>query len=297
VVTDIKGMSSEDGALHQWVDNDHVALLDSGMIRVVDVRNGRDILKKRIETPFLGHDSFHGKVLFTITKSLGKGKPGIYELDCFTEEIKPVLLNADCCNVPLPSYLDSKEVWPVENWRFLHCQYSPNGKKICFRVDVGVPDNFQLLGVCNIDGSGFTIESKPLHQMWYDNRSIMGHARFGDHGEQLPPEKKFLLMRWDLSGKYIETMGIKGNHLAVSPDGDYFLSETMYDTNPVVVTLTPKGQQDHAIEIARFDPYDITWNRFFHVNPAFSRDGKRIYYSKPLNEKYNGTFCREMKYE
>ncbi|MEL7585335.1 MAG: hypothetical protein AAGU19_01390 [Prolixibacteraceae bacterium] len=295
LVTDLKGISSEDGALQQWVDNHHVALLDSGVIRVVDVRNGRDILEKRIETPFIGHDSSHGKITFTIAKTQGKSSPGIYELDCFTREIKPVIRNADCGNVSLPSHLDLKEVLPVEDWRFLHCQYSPDGKKVSFRVDAGSPDRYQLLGICNIDGSGFKITDKPLHQLWYDNKSITGHVRFGDHGKQLSPEKKFLLMRWDLDGKYIETMGIKGNHLAISPAGDCFVSETMYYTNPVVVTLTLKGQKDKTIEIACFDPYDLTWNRFFHVNPAFSRDGKRIYYSKPLNEKYNGTFYREIK--
>lgn len=297
MVTPIKGMSSEDGCQQQWVDNNHMALLDSGVVKVIDVRNGKNILDKRVETRFLSHDSFNGNILFTLSKSQQKGAPGIYELNCFTGDIKPVLLNENCQGVLLPSHLDPKEFLPVEDWRFLHCQYSPNGEKICFRADVGRADKLQLLGICKTDGSDFKMTDKPLHQMWYDNESIAGHARFGDNGGSLPPEKKFLLMRWDLNGNYIETMGIKGNHLAISPSGELFVSETMYYINPVIVTLTPKGQTDKSIEIIRFDPHELTWNSFFHVNPAFSRDGKRMYYSRPLNEKYNGTFYRDIQYE
>ena len=295
MVTTLRGISSEDGCFQQWVDNQHVALLDSGVIRVLDVRNGKDILKKKIDAEFLGHDPFDGNILFTVSNAKGKGKPGVYELNCFTEAIKPVILAANCGTVALPAYLDPKQVWTVDQWRFFHCQYSPNGKKICFRLDVGKPENYQLLGVCNVDGSNLTVQTKALHHMWYDNESIMGHARFDDNGKNLSADKKFLLMRWGLDGKYIETLGIKGNHLAASPNRDWFVSETMYYLSPVIVTLTPKGEPNKAVEITRFDPYDITWNRFFHVNPAFSRDGKRVYYSKPLNEHYNGTFYCELK--
>lgn len=296
-VTDIKGMSSEDGCLQQWLDNNHVALQDSGIIRVIDVRNGKDILKRRVATRFLGHDSFDGKVLFTVGEPQTKSKHGIYELNCFTGETRPVILNVNCRGFQLPSYLDAAKILPVEYWRMLHCQYSPDGKKICFRVDAGKGDRYQLLGVCNIDGSDFELLTKPLHQMWYNNESFMGHARFDENGNSYPSEKKFELMRWDLNGKYIETLGPKGNHLGASPDLKYFASETMYYKSPVILKLYPKGQSDKAIEIANFDPFDITWNRFFHVNPAFSRDGKRLYYCKPLNEKYSGTFVCELKYK
>lgn len=297
MVTNIKGMSSEDGCQQQWVSNNHVALLDSGVVRVIDVRNGKNILKKRVETRFLSHDSFNGNILFTIEKKQHKGAPGIYELNCFTGATRPVLLNENCGGVSMPSYLDPKEILPVEDWWILHCQYSPNGKKVCFRVDTGTEEKYQLLGLCNIDGSGFKVQTKALHHMWYDNESIMGHARFDENGENLPPGKRFSLMRWDLNGKYIETMGPLGNHLGASPARDYFASETMYYKSPVTLKLYPKGEGDKAIQVASFDPYDLTWNRFFHVNPAFSRDGKRLYYCRPLNDQYSGTFVCELKTE
>ncbi len=294
-VTDIKGMYSEDGCFQQWLNNTQVALLDSGVVRVIDVRNGRDLLKKRVTTRFLGHDSHEGRILFTIAESKGAEKAGIYELNCFTEEIKPVLLNEDCEGAILPSFLDPKSILPVAKWRMLHCQYSPDGRKICFRVDTGPTDKYQLLGLCNVDGSDFKVQAKALHHMWYDNESIMGHARFDEKGEGLPMDKRFRLMRWDLNGKYIETMGPLGNHLGASPNRDLFASETMYYKSPVIVTLYPKGKAEQGVEVANFDPYELTWNKFFHVNPTFSRDGKRLYYCRPINQQYSGTFVCDIK--
>ena len=138
---------------------------------------------------------------------------------------------------------------------------------------------------------------KPLHQQWYDNKSIMGHARFDEEGQILSDDKRFHLMRWDLNGKYIETMGPLGNHLAASPNRRYFASETMYNISPVVVSIFPHSRENELTQVASFDPYNLTWNEFFHVNPAFSRDGKRLYYCRPLNQQFSGTFVCDLKLE
>ena len=29
---------------------------------------------------------------------------------------------------------------------------------------------------------------------------------------------------------------------------------------------------------------------YFHMNPSFSRDGKRVYYNKPMDDTRSGTF-------
>lgn len=296
-LTDVKGMPAHNGAEAQWLDNKYIALHDSGIIRVIDIRNGKDILKKRIETPGIGHDSFKGKVLFTVLKENGTERPGIYELNCFTGEVRSVKLITDFRNAILPSYINPDEVFPVEQWRVLHLQYSPDGKKIAFRLDVGKTEPMQLLGLCNVDGSDIEIQTRSLHFLWYDNESIIGHINFNKQGERPQQEKRFNLTRWDAKGNYIETLAPRGNHLAISPDRKYFVDETFYQTDPVIMYLISKEQKNRITVIDSFPPYDLVWKKRFHVNPAFSRDGKRIYYSKPLNEKFNGTFYREIKYQ
>src|SRR5690606_23637737 len=141
------------------------------------------------------------------------------------------------------------------------------------------------------------VMSKSLHFFWYDNESIVGHFQNGPDGKRHPvQEKRFSLTRWDLKGNVLQEMITpRGNHLAMSPDKKQFASETFYKTNPVVLKLYTPGRSEAPVVIASFDPYGITWDRRFHANPAFSRDGRRVYFSKPLNEKFNGTFYYEIK--
>lgn len=296
LVTEIERMGAHNGASAVWIDNHHIALHDNMIIRVIDVRNGKDILKKKIVTDCISHNAFQGKIMYGPAKNKGNEAPGIYELNCFTGEVRVIKLMSDCSYSSLPSYLDKTKVEPVETWRAGHLQYSPDGKKIAFKFDIGKVDQTKLLGICNIDGSDFIVHPKSLHFLWYDNESIVGHLRFDEYGNVPQPGTRFYLTRWNLEGKPIETVAAyRGNHLAVSPDGNYFINETFYNTNPVVMYLVSRDQKQGILEIDSFDSYDVVWEKKFHVNPSFSRDGKRIYYSKPLNKQYSGTFCREIK--
>lgn len=297
MVTEIVGMSAHNGATALWIDNNHIALQDKITIRIIDIRSGKDILKKKIETDCISHNAFQGKIMYGSTKTKGNQVPGIYELNCFTGEVRTVKLMSDCPYSSLPSYLDKNEVGPPDTWRAGHLQYSPDGKKVAFKFDIGKVDQTKLLGICNIDGSDFVVQPKSLHFLWYDNESIVGHLRFDEYGNIPQPGARFYLTRWNLEGKPIETIAAyRGNHLAISPDGNYFINETFYNTNPVVMYLVSRDLKQGILEIDRFDAYDVVWKKKFHLNPSFSRDGKRIYYSKPLNEQYSGTFYREINY-
>ncbi|MGC4233436.1 MAG: hypothetical protein QM594_10700 [Niabella sp.] len=295
-VTGIKGTAAHNGVEAQWVDNDRIAIFDSFRVRLIDVHIGKDLLKNEIKANGLGHHPFQNKILYNIYKNDGRGEPGIYELDCNTQQSRLILSVADCGKAKLPDYLHEGDVKPVSNWRALHSQYSPDGKKIAFRLDIGSSERSQLLGICNIDGSGLSVMPKSLHFFWYDNISIVGHLQNGKDGKRHEvPEKRFSLTRWDLNGNVLqEMMAPRGNHLAMSPDKKQFVSETFYNTNPVVIKLYTIGAPGFPVTIDSFDPLGVTWVRRFHANPAFSRDGKRVYFSKPLNTKYNGTFYYEI---
>lgn len=296
-VTGIKGTAAHNGIEAQWIDNSRIAFFDNGIVRLVNIYTGKDLLNKQIKADGLGHQPHQGKVLYNIYTDDGRGEPGTYELDCNTLQTRLVLSVKAYAQVLLPAYLQQKDIDSLQHWRTLHSQYSPDGKKIAFRLDVGSSEKSQLLGVCNIDGSGLKIMNKALHFFWYDNTSIVGHLQVDKNGKRPEtPEKRYTLTRWDLNGNILqEMMTPPGNHLAMSPDGQHFVSETFYQTNPVIVKLYTIGHPGATVTIAGFDPYDITWKRRFHVNPAFSRDGKRVYYSRPLNEKYNGTFFCEIR--
>ncbi|ANH83573.1 hypothetical protein A8C56_23675 [Niabella ginsenosidivorans] len=296
-LTDINGTVAHNGVEAQWIDNKRIAFFDKGRIRIVDAQSGKDLLTKKITGAGLGHYPYENKIMYNIYSGEGDGAPGIYELDCNTFETKRILTNTEIAKVPLPANLPAEKIAAVKDWRALHCQYSPDGKKIAFRLDVGPFEEDQLQGICNRDGSGLKIMTQTLHSIWYDNGSMIGHLRYEKDGKK--PEdlkQRFTLVRVDLDGNMLQrNMTPRGNHLGVSPDRKWFASETFYQTNPVVFKLYPNGHPEKAIEIARYNPYDVVWKRRFHVNPAFSRDGKRLYYSRPLNEKYAGIFYYEIK--
>lgn len=296
-ITGIQATSAHNGVEAQWVDNSRIALFDSGRVRLIDVHSGKDLLKKQIKADGLGHYPFGDKILYNIYTDNGRGAQGIYELDCNTQQVRLVLSISDCAKQQLPGFLQKKDIAAVANWRPLHSQYSPDGKKIAFRLDIGPSPEAQLQGICNSDGSRLKIMIQTLHSIWYDNESMIGHLRFDEDGKR-PKDRAqiFTLVRVDLEGNVIQRrMTPRGNHLALSPDRKWFASETFYETNPVVFKLYLNGHPEGEIEIAKYDPLDVTWKRRFHVNPAFSRDGKRIYFSKPLNGKYNGIFYSEIE--
>lgn len=294
-VAAITRISVHDGAEAQWVDNNRIALFDDLKLRLIDMHSGKDLLQKALAASEMGHETYNGKLLYSICEGKVPGEPAIYELDCNTQQVRTVLKLKALASLAIPSYMDKDSLYPLLKWQLSHLQYAPDGKKICFRIELGPKDNMILLGVCNTDGTGVKAWMKPLHFLWYDARSIIGHLSNEPDGKKPEPyERRLSLTRWNLDGKVIrQMMAPRGNHLALSPDRNYFVSESFYQTNPVVVTLY-SGQGKAPLEICRFDPGNITWKKKFHVNPSFSRDGKRIYYSRPLNEKYNGTFFIEI---
>ena len=296
-VAEIAGTAAHNGVEAQWIDNDRIALFDSGSVRLISVLTGKDLLKRKIKADGMGHNPFANKILYNIYTNDGRGEPGIYELDCNTQQVSLVLRVRDCAKARFPDYLKKEDFKPVAEWRALHTQYSPDGKKIAFRLDAGNSTHAKLLGICNIDGTGLKVMTKSLHFFWYDNKSIVGHLQVDSTGNRPDPfEKRFSLTRWDTSGKIVqEMMAPRGNHLAMSPDRKLVASESFYQTNPVVLKLYETGHPETGVTITSFDPYGVTWKRRFHANPAFSRDGKRIYFSRPLNEKYNGTFYCEIE--
>lgn len=296
-ITDIQKISVHDGAETQWIDNNRIALFDNLKLRVVDVQTGKDLLDKTLVASEIGHETFNGRLLYSICEGKVPGEPAIYELDCNTQQVRTVLRLKDMSSLPLPSFLEKDSLYPLMRWQLSHLQYSPDGKKICFRIEMGPKEDNIFLGVCNIDGTGLKVWMKPLHFLWYDNNSIIGHLSNEPDGKRPDPyERRYSLTRWDLDGKIIQKMmAPRGNHLAISPDRNYFVSESFYKTNPVIVTLYSGKPGTKPVEIVRFDPLNITWEKKFHVNPSFSRDGKRIYYSRPLNEKYNGAFYIEIE--
>lgn len=99
--------------------------------------------------------------------------------------------------------------------------------------------------------------------------------------------------RYALDGRVLETVSGLGNHLAVSPGGALFASDTDYHSCPIILRLFRRGEMAGTTVFS--SPHaEVVWKTTHaHSNPSFARDGSRIYYTPTAPDRV-GTFFREI---
>lgn len=284
-IRDLEKIRWEDGASQIWLANDAIAYMDypPGRGPVTYVVNTRGEV---LHGPFegcLGHgDAPNGSVPLWVDRrqyphGSSLGSSGIYLLSGGT--VKQVVdLQRDFG--PLKDRLGGSDD-PGE-WNMYHPQLSTRGTYLSLRLDTGKEALSQYLLSCRVDGMDvrlFESQKKPLHQQWYDDSTLFGHETVFKPADGGPRHRA---RRWDRDGKYLETLAGVGNHPGISPDRKYLASDNLYQLDPVVVQLFRTGRNEPVALIMREAPGPV-WRMRTHVNPAFSRDGKRVYFNKPVD--------------
>jgi hypothetical protein len=255
----------------QWLDNQSFAYEDDS-IRVANL-SGQSLIKA--VDGKMGHETHSEKILYSANAE-ETNYSTIYEYDInkqLVKELGDVMDFADLVN-----HFDTTDFIATEKWSIGHLQYSPDGSKIAFRLNVG-PKNEKFKHLVTMDINGDNVHyfgPKPMHFSWFDNESIMGHDNQIDDG--YPNDKS--VRRWDQQGKVIETLGGPGNHLGASFDRKLYASESWYGTTPVIMSVFKKGQSNAYLQDTVSLDAHTTWTLAHHINPSFSRDGKRVYYNK-----------------
>lgn len=275
------------GIHHQWATNDLIAVGPPGdghEVQVVEAATG-DVVHGPYEWYKIGQDGHDGRVLLTNAR---RGYPaeaiddqrGIYELDCRSGELRLVVSEAELAarKIQGGKPLHRREI------DVNHLQYSPGGDRIAFLVDT------KHVGVVDRDGSNleFFAGKKPMHFQWFDESSIFGHT---DVGPETPePNNPFCndspadgkLYRWDLDRReQVELLAGYGCHPAASPDRDLFVTEDWYSSDEIALRVYRRSEDVPETELFSTTHSTIVWGSQAHVNPAFARDGSRVYYTKP----------------
>lgn len=301
-LTSIPRVAAHNGAEVLWVNNEALAFTttwgsEPRTLRVIDATSGADQVPPVQGLTDFGHNAHEDKVLMAVdcrTVQANRREFGIYEWDTRRGAIRLLLslegLARSDVDMP-PAALQASGLYPSwSDWRIYHLQYSPDGQKIAFRLDIGAEEpSRMLLALSLTDGDLHVFNKKLLHFLWYDNDSIAGHDK----------ENRVLLpVRYTWTGEYMEVIApLPGNHFAISPDGQSFVSENDYRTNPVVLKYYHKGDAQPRCLVAQFAPGDVVWERLFHVNPSFSRDGCCIYFQMPCSANYSGTYVANIAAE
>ena len=273
MIVELKDFQVHNGVNAQWVDNKTIAYFDDGYINVVNLKGKEQV--PDIRAASIGHAPYDEKILFSrISEETNYWT--IYECDISNGEITEI---ADASTFKdIGNHFSSVDFVEMKEWKIIHLMYSPGGSKIALRLDLGDGETMNHLVTMNKSGGDIHFfGSKPMHFAWYDNESIMGHDN--QINDRKTNDKS--ARRWTLDAEFIETLAGPGNHLAASSDRELFASESWYGKDPVVLKIFRKGETKQFW----FDYVgdDITvWELGNHVNPSFSRDGKRVYFHKSV---------------
>lgn len=264
---------THNGVETQWIDNNRIAFSIQGQLKIVNL-NGEDLIKP-LDVFSIGHEPHENKILYSAI-SAKTNLYTIYEYDIATNqkrEIADASAFKDAINL-----FSIKDTTAISKRKIHHLTYSPDGKKIGFRADfAGKGEIDNLLITMNINGGDIQFFGpKPMHFNWFDNNSIMGH----DNQIADDNPNDFSARKWTRNGKYLETLAGPGNHLAASPDRKLIASESWYRVFPVILSVYKKGETTAFWQDTISTDGNSVWKFGNHVNPAFSRDGKRVYYRK-----------------
>lgn len=282
-IKDVPRIRWHDAANQIWLDNDTLAYTDfiPGKGHVVNViRKNGDPVAGPFEAA-IGHgDTPQGSLLLLVDKrscpngsSLGPSGLYLYKAGTVTKAVDLVK--------DIGQLRDRfKDCDPPADWIMGHAQLSTDGTHISIRLDP--KKGTEQLVTCKVDGTDvrlFATGRKPLHQQWYDGSTLFAHERIGTPADGGP---RLQAKRWDRDGKFIETLAGVGNHMGISPDRKYLASENHYELDPVVLKLYRTGNVE-PLAVLMNVPAGPIWKMRTHVNPSFSRDGKKVYFNKPVD--------------
>ncbi len=270
LVAELQNFRVHNGVNAQWLDNNRIAYFTDGKIHITNV-DGQQLI-----TPFeafsIGHYPFENKILYTAV-SQETNLYTIYEYDTASDQHREIADASTFSDIVNQFFINDPR--PMDDRRIRHPKYSPDGSKIAFRIDLGDGEIDNHLVTMNIDGGDIVyFGPKPMHFAWFDNETMMGHDNQIDDGQ--PNDRS--ARRWTRDGEFVETLTGEGNHLAVSEDRQLYATESWYNNNPVILRLYRRGETTPIWEQQVSVDNQTVWELGNHVNPSFSRDGKRIYF-------------------
>ena len=203
---------------------------------------------------------------------------GIYLMDRRTGKIRLAVTEEQIADM-----VRSKGFTANENTgRVSHVQLNPSATSVMMRIGVPECPVFGALGCIDLDtGKGHLIPDKPVHQLWYDDETYMATRQF-NRGKHIEMHSSYIA-RFSKDGEELEVLGGIGNHIDGSADRTMFTGDRCYPGYSPDIYVYEKGSKQPVTVVGIPDLSDVIWNLKVHPNPSFSRDGKRIYFNRPVS--------------
>ena len=251
-----------------WLDDETVAYYDPGAqaIHMASTSGGDD--RAYPAGPLSMYSSVTVKILFK-TNAGGHHPQGVYTLDRQGNAQALVKMEDVAAFAPLGP--QGQHAYDPAGWRLYHPYWSPDGNQVSFLVRVTSGE--QYVFVVHADGSQLRCWSKakpqPGHYQWWDNASFRGH-------DYIDANDRYL-RRWDMEARVIETLAGRGNpgHGAISSDSQWIVTDDNNRSGQTLLFLYRRGE---TAPVATLVVQDFHGDHS-HMHPAFSRDGRRVYYN------------------
>lgn len=292
-INTVNGINRHTGTYAIWIDDSTLAY-DSNVDNIIYIHN---IYTGEIDqyegSQISDYSSTNNKILY---KSKGKKRKEkhVYVLDLNTKTTTSLINIYDVEKLREEMGTET----PIKEWNFDHPYWSPDGKKIMFQVKAKLRDeNRKVLKseafLFYADANGKNIHCagyKPMHVQWWDNESAFGfdtNKKTGHH-----------MHRYDLNGKIIQENVIgHGNHGTVSPNQEWVVTDTWYKTDPIKVHLYGIGDI-YPTKVLFAQPKVVNgkdfWDVHSHIHPAFSRDGKKVYFNGMAKDGLSKVWCYDL---
>lgn len=272
-LADIPRTGAHNTAMPLWVDNRRIAYeVNYHQTYLVDADTGEDLLG--VIDGQLQHNAHDNQFLVCLNRAdADPATRGLYSVDADTGERRLVLPT-----LALEPFADILGEPNLARYVLQHGQWSTEGTHLAIKIFAGRGRDWPLV-TCRADGTDILwFGRKPMHFQWYDDDTLFGHDSEVEDG--LPNNRE--LRRWRRDGSVVETLAGRGCHPAMSPDRQWIATESWYGSDPVYLKLYRRGSLKPDRILAILSPVDAIWDLRAHVNPAFSPDGRRVYFMRPV---------------
>jgi hypothetical protein len=272
-IATIQNIGVHNGASSLWVNDKTIAYMDGyARLKIIDVDT--KATRFTFKQGRLGLNNNGNNILFaSLIDESELASTGLFMINTDSGSKKLVVSYEELRAFHLKFRTGDDKYLLSSLWNH---QFSPDGQQVVFRANALNADGYEESYLVSVDNEKkiAMFSPTPLHFIWFDNDTFIGFNKV--KGENR-------LLKWSKTGAVLEIISGSGNHIALSSDKSMLAAETIYQKSPIELNIFKRGEIEPVSKIFSHKYSTATWDEKYHVNPSFSKDGKRLYFNHAVS--------------